>query len=70
MKGRRWASAVPICPLYKFTEPQCVFCDGQQFSSLRISFPDKKSRVDFMKQYCEQSFQECPVYDAFTKKEK
>jgi len=71
MKGsKRWVSALPLCPYYKATEYQCVFCDGHQFSSLRISFPDKESRKAYMKKHCEQNYQGCVIYDAFIKHEK
>ena len=65
MKGNRYGSTVPRCPFYKATEQQCVFCEGEEFSSLRISFPQKADRVAYMKQYCEKDFEKCVVYDVF-----
>lgn len=67
MKGRRWVSDVLICPLYKASEPQCIFCDGEEFSSLRISFPDNAGRDAYMAKYCDKDYEDCPVYDVFIK---
>lgn len=72
-KKRRWVSDVPICPIYKATEPQCVFCDASEISSIssiRISFPNKQKRVDYMEKYCEKNYQDCVVWAASSKKEK
>ncbi len=65
MKGRRWVSNVPVCPLYKCTEQQCIFCDGEEFSSLRISFPAVRDRKEYMEKYCSGDYESCPVCEAF-----
>ncbi len=67
MKVQCWVADYPKCPLYKYSERQCVYCDGEKFSSLRISFPDQESRVDYMEKYCGKDFEECRVYDAFVR---
>ena len=53
------------CPYYKATEPQCIFCDGWEFSSLRLSFPDKQSRKDYMANYCSKDYEQCSVFKIF-----
>ena len=66
-KKRRWVSDVPICPIYKATEPQCIFCDTEICSSIRLSFPDKQSRVTYMKARCESDYQHCDIWIASTR---
>ena len=65
MKGRRWVSVLPVCPLYKYTEPQSIGCDGEEYSTLHITFPDRARRNDYLARYCRTDYQKCPVYTAF-----
>ncbi len=67
MKPTRWVASYPRCPFYKYTEKQCVHCDGEEFSTLRISFPDNAERDSYMRKYCGKNFEDCPVYDAFVR---
>ena len=64
-KRRRYVCKSSICPFYKATEPQCIFCDGDEFSSLRISFPDSKSRKAYMDTYCDKDYESCQVFKIF-----
>ncbi len=66
-KRRRYVCKGVSCPIYQATEPQCIFCDAIEFSSLRLSFPDHQGCRDYMQQYCYQDYEKCPVYMAFTK---
>lgn len=62
MKGKRWSSNKAICPFYKATEPQCIFCSGMDFSNLRISFRDKLLRKSYSESFCESGYQSCDVF--------
>ena len=67
MNRTRWVANKPKCPFYKYTERACVYCDGEEFSSLRISFPDPASRIAYMMEYCGKAYKKCPVYDSFVR---
>ena len=62
---RRYVCKGCKCPYYKATEPQCIFCDAKEFSSLRLSFPDAKSRLAYQNHYCSGSYEECTVFKIF-----
>lgn len=63
--SRRYVCKGTKCPCYKATEPQCIFCDGWEFSSLRLSFPDVPSRKAYMENYCDKDYEKCAVYKIF-----
>ena len=65
---RRWSSNIALCPFYKATEFQCLFCYGTDHSSIRLSFRDKVKRKAYEEKYCDTEFTECAVYMALAEK--
>ncbi len=62
--SRRWASDAAKCPFYKWTEYQCLFCEGSDRASIRLSFPAKTDRGDYFQKYCADDYHSCVIYMA------
>lgn len=64
-RKRRYVCKGCKCPYYKATEPQCIFCDSNEFSSLRLSFPDALSRRAYQDAHCSNDYEQCSVFKIF-----
>lgn len=58
-----------ICPYYKKTDRQVIFCEGvEENASIRMSFSSNSQKNDYMKEKCMKCWGKCLWADALNRK--